>query len=87
MSDEWQAYTGIGRYYKHSIVDHSKKQYVDGNTSTNGIENFWSVLKRTFNGSYIHISKKYMQLYVDECVFRFNHRKDESIFHSLLACL
>lgn len=87
MSDEWSAYTGIGRYYDHTIVDHSKKVYVNGDTTTNGIENFWSVLKRTFNGSYIHISKKYMQLYVDECVFRFNHRKDDAIFLSLLNCL
>jgi transposase len=87
MSDEWHAYKGLGSYYNHSIVDHSKKCYVNGETSTNGIENFWSVLKRTFNGSYIHISKKYLQLYVDECVFRFNHKKDVLIFNSLLNCL
>jgi len=87
MSDEWYAYRGLTRNYNHTIVDHSKKCYVDGETSTNGIENFWSVLKRTFNGSYIHISKKYLQLYVDECVFRFNHKKDKDIFNSLLNCL
>lgn len=43
--------------------------------TTNRIENAWSVFKRTMKGTYIHVSKKYLQRYVDEFVFRFNTRK------------
>lgn len=65
-------------------VDHGKHFYgmllvtEDGEVievTTNRIENAWSVFKRTMKGTYIHVSKKYLQRYVDEFVFRFNTRK------------
>jgi transposase len=86
VTDEWMGYNGLTGSYDHRVVDHRRGQYVDkdGNTS-NRIENFWSVLKRTLKGSYIQVSRKYLQLYVNECVFRYNNRQNPAIFHQLLS--
>lgn len=59
---------------RHNIVDHSRGQYVDGNTTTNGIENFWSHLKRSIIGVYYKVSQKHLQKYANEIAFRFNTR-------------
>ncbi|MCY1517191.1 ISXO2-like transposase domain protein [compost metagenome] len=74
MTDEWKAYKGLERYYNHSFVDHGRKQYADGDTTTNAIENFWSHFKRSIIGVYYHASRKHLQQYVNESVFRFNTR-------------
>jgi transposase len=87
MTDEYNAYRGLSVYYDHQICDHSRRQYVNGDCSTNGLENFWSIVKRSINGSYIKVSKKYLQLYLNECVFRFNNRKSPNLFSDLLGCL
>jgi len=87
MTDEWIAYEGLNRYYNHGIVDHSKRQYVNGDVTTNAIENFWSIVKRTINGSYIHVSKKHLQLYVNEIAFRFNNRYNSKMFYTLVNYL
>lgn len=84
MSDEWSAYKGLNQWYIHDVVYHNKKQYVNGVTTTNRIENFWSVLKRTIRGSYIQVSRKWLQKYVDECVYRFNNRENPLIYQNLL---
>lgn len=85
MTDEWSAYQGLNTDYDHNYVDHSKGIYAIGDNSSNGIENFWSVFKRTIKGSYIHVSRKYMQSYANESAFRYNYRnKNESIFSCLL---
>jgi transposase-like protein len=78
ISDEWHAYRGLDKYYDHHVVDHSRKQYVDFDNPeihSNSIEGFWSILKRGYNGIYNWWSRKHMQKYVDEFVFRFNNRK------------
>lgn len=62
----------------HKKVNHSIKQYVDGMVHTNGIENFWSHLKRGVNGIYHWASVKHLQAYVDEYTFRFNTRNLET---------
>lgn len=85
FTDEWLAYNGIGEVYEHSSVDHRSKQYVSGNTTTNAIENFWSHLKRTLKGSYISVSRRRLQMYVNEVVFRFNERENDAIYETLLA--
>ena len=56
-------------------VDHSKKQFVDGDIYTNTIEGFWSILKRGIIGIYHHMSKKHLQLYANEFAFRYNTRQ------------
>lgn len=87
MTDEWNSYARLNENYNHNIVQHGKGQYVKGKCHTNGLENFWSIVKRTINGSYIRVSRKYMQLYVNECVFRFNNRNNPDIFRTLISCL
>lgn len=73
-TDEWLGYNGISKLYKHSIVKHNVGQYVDGDKYTNTIEGFWSLLKRGIIGIYHFTSKKHLQNYVDEFVFRYNTR-------------
>jgi len=60
--------------YDHAMVNHLE-QYVDGNVHTNGIDNFWSLLKRTINGTYVSVAPFHLFQYVDEQAFRYNNRK------------
>jgi hypothetical protein len=63
--------------YVHNFVNHLET-YVVGNVHTNGIENFWSLLKRGIGGTYVSVEPFHLFRYVDEQAFRFNNRKDES---------
>ena len=72
-TDSLPAYRGLAGY-SHATVDHSV-EYVAGRVHTNGIENFWSLLKRSIKGTYIAIEPFHLGRYVDEQVFRFNERK------------
>lgn len=75
-TDESRIYSWTKKYgIKHDVVNHRRREYVRGDVYTNTIESFWGQLKRSINGTYHHVSKKYMQLYVDEFVFRYNLRK------------
>jgi transposase-like protein len=74
MSDEWNGYGSADLYFTHKKINNSLKQYADGEISTNGVENFWSILKRGIIGVYHHASKKHLNKYVQEFVFRFNTR-------------
>ena len=58
----------------HSVINHAEK-YVEGNVHTNGIENFWSLLKRTIGGTYVSVEPFHLFRYLDEQAFRFNRRK------------
>jgi transposase-like protein len=51
-TDEWHAYKDLSKWFKHEIVNHKIKQYVNGNATTNAIENVWSHLKRTITNTY-----------------------------------
>jgi len=75
-SDELQAYNQLERVYDHKTVKHGRGEYVRGRVSTNTIESFWALLKRGIYGIYHFTSKKHLQLYVDEFVFRHNTRKN-----------
>jgi transposase-like protein len=74
-SDEWVAYRGLETDYAHQVVDHAM-QYVDGRVHTNGLENFWSLLKRGISGTYVSVEPFHLFRYLDEQMFRFNNRKD-----------
>ena len=74
-TDEWHGYNVVKTLYNHDFVDHSRKQYANGTVYTNTIEGFWSILKRGIIGIYHFVSKKHLQMYVDEFVFRYNTRK------------
>ena len=88
-TDEWLGYKGLERIYDHSIVKHSQSEYVNGRIHTNTIEGFWSILKRGIVGIYHFTSKKHLQMYVDEFVFRYNtrNRTTQNRFNLLLSNL
>lgn len=72
MTDEANKYKKILRLYKRESVHHSLGEFVRGNVHTNGIENFWSVMKRGIYGIYHQISHKHLQRYCDEFSYRYN---------------
>jgi transposase-like protein len=73
-TDEHAAYFGlVGPRYEHKIVNHAVT-YVDGKVHTNGVENFWSLLKRGIRGTYISVELFHLFRYLDEQAFRFNER-------------
>ena len=71
-TDEATAYQGLPN--EHETVKHSAGEYVDGAASTNGIESFWSLLKRGYHGTFHHLSDKHLQRYVNEFAGRHNIR-------------
>jgi len=71
--------------YHHESVNHSAGEYVRGEVHTNNLENFWSLLKRGVIGTYHHVSKKYLPLYLAEFQFRHNNRKNADIFGEAIA--
>lgn len=88
MTDEWYAYNELHkRGFYHMTVKHITKQYVVGDTHTNTIENFWSTLKRNLYGIYHYTSRKHLQKYLEECAYRFNHRKQTPSFKFNLLLL
>lgn len=74
MTDDWGGYNRLQSLYECKSIDHSKGQYVSGDVTTNRIENFWSHFKRGMHGTYIRVTPKHLNRYVQEFVFRFNHR-------------
>lgn len=74
-SDEWHAYNNLKDNYNHSIVNHSIKEYVNGNAHTNGIEGFWSILKRGYIGIYHYMSKEHLHRYCIEFAYRYNNKE------------
>ena len=60
--------------FEHGVIDHAVK-YVDGNIHTNGLENFWSLLKRGLRGTYVSVEPFHLFRYLDEQVYRFNNRR------------
>jgi len=74
-SDALQSYDRLAQEYAHQVIDHAEK-YVDGQVHTNGLENFWSLLKRGISGTYVSVEPFHLFRYLDEQMFRYNNRKD-----------
>jgi transposase-like protein len=74
-SDKLQSYEGLNRDYAHYMVDHAVC-YVQGKVHTNGLENYWSLLKRGLKGTYVSVEPFHLFRYLDEQTFRYNMRKD-----------
>ena len=72
-SDALASYDGLAAEYAHKVVDHAER-YVDGQVHTNGLENFWSLLKRGISGTYVSVEPFHLFRYLDEQVFRYNNR-------------
>ncbi|MGD0277487.1 MAG: IS1595 family transposase [Syntrophales bacterium] len=87
MTDELPAYRGLNKIFKHESVNHHNDEWVRGNVSTNGVENAWSLFKRSIVGSYHHISVQHMDAYIQEFEWRFNGRKNEYLFRDTLMRL
>lgn len=77
MSDEYSAYRPIGREFRrgHETVNHSAKEYVRGDVTTNRVEGFFSLMRRSIDGIYHNISPEHLPKYVAECSFRYSHRE------------
>jgi transposase-like protein len=73
-TDALMSYHGLNARYNHEVIDHAKG-YVRGRVHTNGLENFWSLLKRTIRGTYVSVEPYHLAAYLDEQVFRYNNRK------------
>ena len=74
-TDKLASYTTLSVYYQHQVIDHAEK-YVDGVVHTNGLENYWSLQKRSIRGTYVSVEPFHLFRYLDEQAFRFNERSD-----------
>jgi transposase-like protein len=85
-TDAFRSYASVAAEYTHNVIDHAER-YVDGNVHTNGVENFWSLLKRTIGGTYVSVEPFHLFRYLDEQAFRFNKRdgNDATRFESAIG--
>ncbi len=73
------SYDGLAGDYAHQVVDHAV-EYVNGRAHTNGLENYWSLLKRGISGTYVSVEPFHPFRYLDEQAFRYNQRKNMTDF-------
>jgi transposase-like protein len=87
-TDKWRSYIDLDRFYDHEIIDHAEA-YVRGTIHTNGIENFWSLLKRAIKGTYVSVEPFHLFRYLDERMFTYNLRglTDLGRFSAVLAAV
>jgi len=83
-TDEAVGYDNLQSRFVHDVVNHAEV-YVRGRVHTNGLENFWSLLKRTLRGTYVAVEPFHLDRYVDEQVFRFNNRRSKPADRFTLA--
>jgi transposase len=86
FTDELRLYQGIGKEYRgHKRIKHKQRVYVLDDAGTQNVESFFALFKNSVRGAHHSISTKYLQHYLDEYTFRWNHRKDERpIFWTIL---
>jgi transposase-like protein len=77
-TDALASYEGLENQFDHQVVDHAI-EYVKGRVHTNGLENFWSLLKRSIKGTYVSVEPFHLARYLDEQTFRYNNRDNEEI--------
>ena len=88
ITDEFKSYKGIGDHDTvHETVNHVQKEWARGDIHTNGIENVWSLLKRSVTGTYHKLSVKHLDAYLDELEWRFNNRDNSYLFRDTLIKL
>jgi transposase len=84
-TDEYRVYDRLTKLgFNHARINHSEKVYVSGDVHTNTIEGFWSLVKRGISGVYHNVSAKYLQGYLNEYAWRYNHRDNPKSLFSLL---
>jgi transposase len=85
LTDGYHVYRTMAGTFDHYWVDHSAGVYVTGAVHTQTIEGFWSTVKNGIRGVYHAVSRQWLQSYLDEFSFRYNHRKGDDPFRVLLA--
>lgn len=87
-TDLWRSYIGLSDEYAHEVIDHAEK-YVEGRVHTNGIENFWSLLKRGLHGTYVSVDPFHLFRYLDDRAFTYNlrDRDDYGRFETVLGAI
>ena len=84
ITDEYRAYQAAARgHFTHAVINHSIS-YADGDTHTNTIEGFWSLLKRAWYGSHHHYTKHWMPLFVAESAWKYNNRNNDDAFGAFM---
>jgi hypothetical protein len=78
FTDDLDSYKKLDAQYVHKVIDHAEC-YAKGNIHTNGLENFWSLLKRGIKGTYVSVEPFHLFRYLDEQVFRFINRKTKDV--------
>jgi transposase-like protein len=76
FTDALHSYARLADQFAHKVIDHAEC-YAKGHVHTNGLENFWSLLKRALKGTYVSVEPFHLFRYLDEQAFRFNERKNE----------
>jgi hypothetical protein len=76
LTDAWGGYVGLNDEYTHSVIDHAVS-YAKGHVHTNGLENFWSLLKRSIKGTHVHVAPFHLFRYLDDQAYRFNERRGD----------
>lgn len=85
ITDGFGGYNGLKLIYNHQIVNHEQGEYARDKTHTNTIEGFWSHIKRMIRGTHISVSNKHLQKYLNECSFKYTHRKQgQQMFHTII---
>lgn len=84
-TDDWSGYDKLARRYRHRRINHSQRVYVSGNVHTNTIEGFFGHFKTDVRGTHHSISKRWLPSYLNEWVWKWNHRDDDrAMFRQLL---
>jgi hypothetical protein len=84
---QYAAYKSLGRDYRHEVVNQYAKRVDGALITTNGIEGFWSLFKRSLVGQFHSISIKHIERYLDETVYKFNRRGSSDLFANTVAAL
>lgn len=85
-TDEHSAYRKLKKHgYPHESVSHFQGEYVRGHVHTANLDSFWSLFKRGIMGSFHHVSKAYLPLYINEFSYRHNMRKNPEAFRNLVT--
>lgn len=87
QSDEWFAYRGLkAKGFEHKTVEHGKGEYAKNGVHVNGLEGYWSILKKGIRSTHIHVSREYLSNYAKEFEYRYNMRNQpENMFNDLLT--
>jgi transposase-like protein len=80
ITDEYRGYLKLKSFVEHYTINH-KVWYVDGDIHTNSIESFWAIVKRGIIGQYHKVSVAYLNRYLDEFCYRYNHRQNTNVFN------